>query len=256
MTKVFISHSSKDARFAAGYLKPLLEQAGFDVWCSSADLDPGLDWERQLREQLHQTDWLLVVLSPDAAQSEWVRAEIHWAIENLAGRILPLLVRACNPSNVHLRLGTMQFLDFRIDLAIASQQLLHWLQDEQPQHRRLASGEATLVVSNSGLCHANLHFKFGDTATATRKLDCVICGEAIIGRAPDADLHIPSNSVSRRHARLLLRCHEDHKEVEINDLRSTNGTFVNDHPIVTAQRLSPGDILRLGTAQLHFIAID
>jgi hypothetical protein len=49
--------------------------------------------------------------------------------------------------------------------------------------------------------------------------------EAIVGRREGCDVRIPSHSVSRRHCRLSFR--EDLLTVE--DLASSNGTFVNGH---------------------------
>src|SRR5206468_3889583 len=74
-------------------------------------------------------------------------------------------------------------------------------------------------------------------------------GEITIGRddenAIGADLH----TVSRRHARLFLR----DEGYYIEDLGSTNGTFVNDHEIGRATQLRNGDLVRCGGAVFKFI---
>jgi len=57
------------------------------------------------------------------------------------------------------------------------------------------------------------------------------------------------DSVSRRHARLVR--HSDDWWVE--DLGSTNGTFVNDDP-VDRRKLGDGDILRFGEAVVKFLS--
>jgi ABC transport system ATP-binding/permease protein len=66
--------------------------------------------------------------------------------------------------------------------------------------------------------------------------------EIIIGRDDSADLTIPSQAVSRRHAR-LIREGEIH---EIEDLGSSNGTFVNGQKISGRRALMSGDQIRLG----------
>ena len=66
-----------------------------------------------------------------------------------------------------------------------------------------------------------------------------------VGRAPRADFILDVALVSRLHCRLSAQ--ED--RLEVVDLSSTNGTFVNDKRIERAI-LSSGDRLRLGRVEL------
>ncbi|MEU4193706.1 FHA domain-containing protein [Kribbella sp. NPDC026611] len=63
-----------------------------------------------------------------------------------------------------------------------------------------------------------------------------------IGRAPDCDLILDRQEVSRHHAELLRI---DASSYELRDLGSTNGTLVNGVPIEVAM-VGDGDELRLG----------
>jgi pSer/pThr/pTyr-binding forkhead associated (FHA) protein len=67
-------------------------------------------------------------------------------------------------------------------------------------------------------------------------------GPVDIGREPTMPLHLDDGQVSRRHARVSP--HDGRAVVE--DLGSTNGTFVNDQPIHSPRELSPGDRVRIG----------
>ncbi len=71
----------------------------------------------------------------------------------------------------------------------------------------------------------------------------------VIGREKDCDICVEDFSVSRRHAQ--IRPGPDGYYVE--DLRSTNGTCVND-VVVTSQRLRDGDYLRTGDCIFRFLA--
>ena len=66
-----------------------------------------------------------------------------------------------------------------------------------------------------------------------------------VGRAPRADFIVAATLVSRLHCRLTA--HDDHLDVE--DLSSTNGIFVNDASVKKA-RLTSGDRLRVGRVDL------
>ena len=66
-----------------------------------------------------------------------------------------------------------------------------------------------------------------------------------VGRAPRADFIVDAALVSRIHCRLTAT----HKHVEVEDLSSTNGTFVNDKKVKRAS-LASGDRLRVGRVEL------
>ncbi len=72
--------------------------------------------------------------------------------------------------------------------------------------------------------------------------------EIIIGRATDLDMVMMEDMVSRRHAKIVCR----HGEIYIEDLGSTNGTFVNGEKI-TRVRLKPGDRILIGKSILKLI---
>lgn len=65
----------------------------------------------------------------------------------------------------------------------------------------------------------------------------------VLGRGPDADLRIDETHVSGTHAHLFMQ--EGQRFIE--DLNSTNGTFVNGRRVKTRTALKPGDTIQLGT---------
>ena len=66
-----------------------------------------------------------------------------------------------------------------------------------------------------------------------------------VGRAARADFVVDAALVSRVHCRLILN---DTNELQIEDLGSTNGTFVNGQK-VTKMALNHGDTLTIGRVQ-------
>ncbi len=69
-----------------------------------------------------------------------------------------------------------------------------------------------------------------------------------IGREPDNDIHIDNLAVSSHHAKVLTILNDSF----IEDLNSTNGTFVNDTKI-TKHALQPGDVITLGKHKLKYV---
>ena len=70
--------------------------------------------------------------------------------------------------------------------------------------------------------------------------------EIIIGRDDSCDIHLPDQSTSGKHARLVYR----NMHWWIEDLMSTNGTYLNDERIESPAILINGDELRIGKSIL------
>ena len=68
----------------------------------------------------------------------------------------------------------------------------------------------------------------------------------IVGRDQGADLVVDVPLVSRVHCRLDVKS----AEIEVTDLSSTNGTFVNDKRVTRAS-LTAGDRLRVGRLEFN-----
>jgi diguanylate cyclase (GGDEF)-like protein len=69
--------------------------------------------------------------------------------------------------------------------------------------------------------------------------------ETIIGRAPDGHIRVQDGSVSRRHSRII----QVGGEVWIEDMGSSNGTYVNEGRIVK-QLLRDGDKIQMGSTTI------
>ena len=107
--------------------------------------------------------------------------------------------------------------------------------EEGPLDEIAAEGPALVVRSGGG--RAGEHFiPQGDRTT--------------IGRSPDNDIFLDDVTVSRKHAVVL----QSGGELQIEDLGSLNGTFVNRRRIDAATRLESGDEVQIGKYRLSFIS--
>ena len=68
-----------------------------------------------------------------------------------------------------------------------------------------------------------------------------------IGRVDDNTFPIAESSVSSHHCEVFMRG----ADVVVNDLNSTNGTFINGDKITGEAVLKPGQVLRLGQIELR-----
>ena len=75
-------------------------------------------------------------------------------------------------------------------------------------------------------------------------------GETILGREGDGVVPLPSPSVSRQHAALIL----EGRAAQLRDLGSKNGTFVDDLRVEGTVMLRDGAQLRFGTLHVTYRA--
>ena len=68
---------------------------------------------------------------------------MQWAFENRPGRIIPVLKESCDPTRLHLRLGTIQHIDFNKDRDAAAKELVDCI--ARKPRRALEFMELTLV---------------------------------------------------------------------------------------------------------------
>ena len=72
-------------------------------------------------------------------------------------------------------------------------------------------------------------------------------GRVVIGRAPDSEIYVESQFVSRHHAQLTV----NESGCALEDLNSTNGVFI-DKKQIKRQLLQDGDVISLGTHELVY----
>ena len=75
--------------------------------------------------------------------------------------------------------------------------------------------------------------------------------EIVIGRSSDLDMVLVEDMVSRKHAKIA----SDDGEITIQDLGSTNGTFVNGEKIKKV-RLKEGDRILIGTSIIKLVSVE
>ena len=81
---------------------------------SDTDIRGAQQWHDEIGRALQRCDWFVVVLSPDALDSRWVKRELLYALQQdrFEGRIAPLLYRACAYDQLSWTLPQMQTVDF------------------------------------------------------------------------------------------------------------------------------------------------
>lgn len=90
---VFLSYSHTDALLAAQVSRGL-KAAGLNVWSPDGDLLPGDNWAAEVARALEESQAMVVLLTPDAMHSPWVKREMEYALgaQNYCDRLIPVVV--------------------------------------------------------------------------------------------------------------------------------------------------------------------
>lgn len=123
--EVFLSHSSADREFVAK-LADVLRRHGIPVWYSETNILGARQWHDEIGAALKRCDWFVLVLSPDAVASKWVKRELMFCLleDRYDGRIAPVIHRPCNDDELSWTLDQMQMIDFQNDFDAGCRELL------------------------------------------------------------------------------------------------------------------------------------
>jgi len=110
--QVFLSYSRKDEE-PMRLIAKFLRAQGIKVWVDNEKLIPGTPiWEDEVEKAIRNAVAIVVILSPDSKNSEWVKREMTMADQHQK-RIFPVLVRGDENTSISLRLINRQFVDVR-----------------------------------------------------------------------------------------------------------------------------------------------
>lgn len=123
--EIFLSHSDRDRDFVEK-LARMLRAHGLPVWYSRSEIRAGQQWHDQIGSALRRCDWFVLVLSPSAVESIWVKRECLFSLEEprFNDRIVPLLYQTCDSEKLSWTLSSFQMVDFRHTFERGSRDLL------------------------------------------------------------------------------------------------------------------------------------
>ncbi len=142
--QVFISHNSeKDAQLAHRLAADLRER-GVQIWIAPQSIRPGEGWVDAINRGLEQSSHMVIMLTPAAVESQWVRQETSAAIAlERKGRIQVISLDV-EPCEVPPLWSSYQMISFRGDYGAGFGELANALAlgiVAPPKKRRRADGK-------------------------------------------------------------------------------------------------------------------
>ncbi|MYC70805.1 MAG: toll/interleukin-1 receptor domain-containing protein [Gemmatimonadetes bacterium] len=111
--EIFLSHSDHDRQFVKK-LVAMMRRHGLPVWYSRTNILGAQQWHDEIGAALHRCDWFVLVLSPSAVESMWVKRELMFSLQQnrFENKIVPLLYQTCDYDQLSWTLSSFQMIDF------------------------------------------------------------------------------------------------------------------------------------------------
>lgn len=123
--EVFLSHSHRDRKFATE-LAEVMRDHGIPVWYSVTNIVAAQQWHDEIGAALQRCDWFVIILSPHAVDSLWVKRELLFALQQnrFEDHLLPLLYQPCEFQKLSWTLSSYQMVDFTASRPAGYRELL------------------------------------------------------------------------------------------------------------------------------------
>lgn len=255
---IFYSYAHEDAELRDKLDKHLaaMQRNNLIVGWHDRDIHAGIEWKKEINEHLDTAQIILLLISSDFIASDYCYSiEMKRALARHlegAARVVPIIVRTVNWQTTEL--GKLQALPkdgkpvdrwtvkdaawANVEEGIRS--VIQGFRQQQrlvPPMQTATDDERKLHISRRyALFHVNAS---QEVARSFLSFDTMM----LIGRDERADIHLAEDDkkASRYHCRIRWGA----EGVEVFDLQSKNGTFVNEKRIEQT-RLRLGDHLRCG----------
>jgi hypothetical protein len=91
--QIFLNHAQRDGSLARE-LADRLAKVGLTIWRPEAEIFPGDNWAKKIGKALEESEGMVVLLTPRAADSDWFRENIQFALgsKKFANRVFTVFV--------------------------------------------------------------------------------------------------------------------------------------------------------------------
>lgn len=119
---IFLSYSRKDGEIMQR-VKDTFQSESFKVWTDEG-IEPGTPlWTDEIEKAIENSECVVVMLTPDAKNSIWVKRELEYAGMQKK-QVFPLLARGDESSSIPFALSGAQYVDIRSNETIGILKLI------------------------------------------------------------------------------------------------------------------------------------
>lgn len=264
MKNIFLSYSRRNIQRVEEMRQALIGQ-GYRPWIDP-NPRPGQDWRLEVDEAITNADTMIVMVTPDSANSIYVTYEWSYAM----GLGIPIVVVIFQPAQIHPRLTSEETFNItawtdenhfwehflkefnrKMESLPAKSASPAYPMPAQPQPQpqqqqapqppakpQIPAYDKSIMPTSPGYW---IVIRRGPKLNQMFRLEKDV---VTLGRDVANDIAINDPEVSRYHLRLVKRG----DDYALEDLGSTNGSQVNGVQITEVKTLHDGDTIMLGDA--------
>ncbi len=247
---VIISYSSVDKPTADAVCSKL-ENQNIRCWIAPRDILPGQNWGEAIINAIETCKVMVLIFSSHSNNSNQVLREVERAIHS-DKIVVPFRIEKIEPTkSMQYFLSVPHWLDaFTPPLEEHTQKLIQTIQTFLNAGIESSLNKVTVIDSKELLSSRKIMVSIvrGSGKAETIILEPKEGRNFLIGRDKSCHVKVKDKSVSMRHAMLIFA----EKGWMLNDLGSTNGTFLNGKRVDTSFiELHSGDKLSVGLQELY-----
>ena len=123
MKKVFISYSHEDVKLVKQFAFQL-SLRGFDIWMDEKNITFGGTYTTAILNGIHESDYYLVFISKNSLESNWVGAEIDFALrEKIERKKLVIVPVKLDDVDMPVPMANIDYVDARFSIVKAADEL-------------------------------------------------------------------------------------------------------------------------------------
>lgn len=103
-----------------------IRRHGIPVWYSKTNIMGAQEWHDEIGAALRRCNWFVLILSPNAVKSTWVKNELLFSLNHhrYRNKIVPVLYKKCRYEKLSWTLANFQIVDFTGSIVDGYRELL------------------------------------------------------------------------------------------------------------------------------------
>lgn len=146
--KLFISYSHEDVKIVKQFALQL-SLCGFDLWMDEKNVSFGGYYTTQILKGIHEADIYVVFISQNSVQSNWIEAEIDFALrEKIERKKLVVVPVRLDDADMPIPLSNIDYVDARFSVVTAADEMIDKFGIDEKKKTNFELSDSGIIISS------------------------------------------------------------------------------------------------------------